>query len=1002
MQTPPIRAKAVAATAEARAWPTPVQHPRSDPYAQTLLRLIELERSLRPSRPAPSNADVKARFDLFKWEPTPADLAAAEATKVAAGKLAANDAYASTVYFTQPAADITTAPTTEMYAALLEQVRTAKHSIRAALYGVDGVPELIDELRAAIARGVDVKIVVDQNGDGSFTYRETEQLLTEFGPSVVRVERNDQAAIMHNKFWVFDGERVWTGSANINDSAIRKGYNNEISVLFASRNLATVFTAEHAQMWAGTFHTAKASRTPTRLPTTANGVDLACFFSPQHDALRDGIIPAINDAKKSIRLSLFHMSDVEVANALIDAKLRGVEVELILDSTGGENIYTKSNVQRLRDAGITVKVECWGGKQHMKGGSIDGNVSIVGSLNWTSSGVRKNDENCLIIKGDTGLAGAIDQDFRQKLASLPKFTAYTYPEAESLLSAGTTTDDADNDHSGGAVTFLTRNDYFRALDRVGKAASRVKHAEGLDASLAAFEEGVGFIKEEVDRVIARYGDQPELAFFIGEMRAVQKDIGSRIEMARLIHARDALNQRIFQAPLAERQALRAEQDRLQTQIDRLDTRSTLHRFNSPQSLNAKLEAYVAEQRKAPPAATLEPIAGAKAPVPGKTFNDEEWNKIFALLETDGERFGLPRRSDNSYLFASANIRKMGAIKERTAGAWAFWTKVLSRFDATNVQEVLADMSGIDAVVKHMGSSFGRYYTDTTGGDQVGGRRIGMDERMVTIFDRNRIQPEGLGSDLTVDRTSVLTTLMESSPVWIAAKESYDKQLEAWMANPSAGPKPKFKQPDVFVNFVRTPSMVSFTIEGQRIMIVNAHLEYGDTYADRRREFDALVNGVVQAARQGWTVLVGADCNLKFDKPERDIQDMRKRLGSIIEALAKEGLDFNIPHIYPHPTQGTLRTNSRASQTFDIIGMVGKAPWLPKRADNATAGSTPDGFDYGVFNFVDLFAEALHGKKFADLGADDKTQLLRRVEYDVSDHMPIWVRFPTAPTPAKSA
>ena len=68
------------------------------------------------------------------------------------------------------------------------------------------------------------------------------------------------------------------------------------------------------------------------------------------------------------------------------------------------------------------------------------------------------------------------------------------------------------------------------------------------------------------------------------------------------------------------------------------------------------------------------------------------------MDKEGERFGLPTRSDQSFLFGSFNIRKMGAIEKKTEGAWKFFERILSRFDVCNVQEVQSDMSGIDSVV----------------------------------------------------------------------------------------------------------------------------------------------------------------------------------------------------------------------------------------------------------------------------------------------------------------
>ena len=68
---------------------------------------------------------------------------------------------------------------------------------------------------------------------------------------------------------------------------------------------------------------------------------------------------------------------------------------MIVDATSAQNGYTKHEV--LRTAGISVKVEDWGGKMHMKSAVIDGRWVIAGSMNWTGAGDRTNDENTLVI-----------------------------------------------------------------------------------------------------------------------------------------------------------------------------------------------------------------------------------------------------------------------------------------------------------------------------------------------------------------------------------------------------------------------------------------------------------------------------------------------------------------------------------------------------------------------------------------------------------------------------
>ena len=64
--------------------------------------------------------------------------------------------------------------------------------------------------------------------------------------------------------------------------------------------------------------------------------------------------------------------------------------------------------------------------------------------------------------------------------------------------------------------------------------------------------------------------------------------------------------------------------------------------------------------------------------------------------------------------------------------------------------------------------------------------------------------------------------------------------------------------------------------------------------------------------------------------------------------------------------------------------------LPTRVYGSAVLGGPD---FGVFDFVNLFSEALHGKPFAKLAKADREAFVKRFEHSVSDHMPLWFRIP---------
>lgn len=215
-------------------------------------------------------------------------------------------------------------------------------------------------------------------------------------------------------------------------------------------------------------------------------------------------------------------------------------------------------------------------------------------------------------------------------------------------------------------------------------------------------------------------------------------------------------------------------------------------------------------------------------------------------------------------------------------------------------------------------------------------------------------------------------------------------------------------PGVFVDFIRSPHCASFAVTPRaprsrpmEFIAVNAHLLYGTSRAERKREFDALLEWLVARSRKADRlyaanyVLLG-DLNLDFD--ESDV--MRTEIDVRIKALNATRLSSladatcNFPLLTPHPKYGQLRTNARRGQTYDHIGFFSVGDDLPSPADSRAAGTGGiSGYDYGVFSFTDLFAVALYGVRYDELSGAQEDEIIGACEHDVSDHLPVWARIP---------
>ncbi len=135
------------------------------------------------------------------------------------------------------------------------------------------------------------------------------------------------------------------------------------------------------------------------------------------------VADAIRQARKQILVQAYSFTSRTLASALIAAKKRGVDVQLLADreqTYGGE----ASRVPELAAAGIPVLLEVRYQSAHNKvmildAGTADAAV-ITGSYNWTYAAQYKNAENVLILRHLPELADAYAANWkRQRADALP-------------------------------------------------------------------------------------------------------------------------------------------------------------------------------------------------------------------------------------------------------------------------------------------------------------------------------------------------------------------------------------------------------------------------------------------------------------------------------------------------------------------------------------------------------------------------------------------------------
>ena len=128
------------------------------------------------------------------------------------------------------------------------------------------------------------------------------------------------------------------------------------------------------------------------------------------------IIALIASAKTHIYFAIYEFTLKDIADALVAAKKRGVEVRGLVDSGEAANSYDKPIINELLDAGISVVTEkhaTGNGIMHIKTLVTD-SAYATGSYNWTSSATNLNDE-VIEIGTDPGLRQAYENILKKLL-----------------------------------------------------------------------------------------------------------------------------------------------------------------------------------------------------------------------------------------------------------------------------------------------------------------------------------------------------------------------------------------------------------------------------------------------------------------------------------------------------------------------------------------------------------------------------------------------------------
>lgn len=141
------------------------------------------------------------------------------------------------------------------------------------------------------------------------------------------------------------------------------------------------------------------------------------YFSPGESCLQ-AIISQIRLAKQEILICLFTISDDRIASEIIARHKNGVKIRLISDND--KAMDEGSDIQKLSQAGIPIRLDVTPNHMHHKFALFDNATVITGSYNWTRSAERYNHEN-ILVTNSAKVMTAFKKEFGSLWEEFPDF-----------------------------------------------------------------------------------------------------------------------------------------------------------------------------------------------------------------------------------------------------------------------------------------------------------------------------------------------------------------------------------------------------------------------------------------------------------------------------------------------------------------------------------------------------------------------------------------------------
>ena len=185
--------------------------------------------------------------------------------------------------------------------------------------------------------------------------------------------RKKVSGLYHKKILIIDEKELYIGSANCTKSSL--AYQGNQIFGFSDKNLISEILEGRS--------------------CTFDNIDF--YLLPKDKKIAfSRLISLLQNAKKTISISMYALSHSEIIEEIIRAYRRDVSVSLYLDGGMLKGTCRKKALP-LIEAGIPIYIRSKPGLNHHKCALIDDNY-ILGSVNWSGAGFSRNEETFLVLK----------------------------------------------------------------------------------------------------------------------------------------------------------------------------------------------------------------------------------------------------------------------------------------------------------------------------------------------------------------------------------------------------------------------------------------------------------------------------------------------------------------------------------------------------------------------------------------------------------------------------